>query len=227
MGYTPGQVLGGRWKPLHHLMASHLYRDVISVCGAAGSCYARSDDALAPFAGAVALSLLRFSTSAVTPLKSVPVALPRGAAAFAYFCLGSGDPAAACQPVAEVLAASGCSPADCALLVDPGAVPCAAPGEVCGNFQLLAPPAQLRLPRAHVTAALGGETRADGAVRVDLAADAFALYVWLSCGAQGRFEDNFFALRQGARSVWFLPGEGFDAAELAATLRVEHVAMYQ
>ena len=31
VGFTRGQVLGGRWKPLHHLMEQHLYRDTIAV----------------------------------------------------------------------------------------------------------------------------------------------------------------------------------------------------
>jgi hypothetical protein len=41
-GY-PGQVLGGRWKPLHNLLASTLFTDVFIACGAEGQCYVKND----------------------------------------------------------------------------------------------------------------------------------------------------------------------------------------
>ena len=34
-----GQVVGGRWKPLHYLYRRSLYADVIASCGAGGECY--------------------------------------------------------------------------------------------------------------------------------------------------------------------------------------------
>jgi beta-mannosidase len=34
-GFTAGQVVGGRWKPIHHMYAQHLYRD--TVLGTPGS----------------------------------------------------------------------------------------------------------------------------------------------------------------------------------------------
>jgi hypothetical protein len=40
---TPGQVLGGRWKPLHNLLAATLFGDVFVACGSAGQCYVRND----------------------------------------------------------------------------------------------------------------------------------------------------------------------------------------
>ena len=33
---VPGQVIGGRWKPLHHMMAQSAYTDVTAACGQAG-----------------------------------------------------------------------------------------------------------------------------------------------------------------------------------------------
>jgi hypothetical protein len=204
-------------------MAAHLYRDVIAVCGDAGVCYVRNDGALAPFAGSVTLLLTRFATSEALPLKAVPVALPRGAFALQYFCLGGGTPAAGCEPVASVLAGAGCAPSACALTL---AVDDEAGAQVDENFQLLAAPAQLALPRASVNVTVGAARPGDGAVRVDVSADAFALYVWLSTLAQGRFDANFFAMRAGQRSVYFLPFAGFNATEFAATLRAEHVGLY-
>ena len=39
----PGQVVGGRWKPLMHLFESSLYRDVFAACGQDNRCYVRND----------------------------------------------------------------------------------------------------------------------------------------------------------------------------------------
>jgi beta-mannosidase len=37
------QILGGRWKPLMHLLESSLFRDQIVACGKTGNCYVRND----------------------------------------------------------------------------------------------------------------------------------------------------------------------------------------
>jgi beta-mannosidase len=37
------QILGGRWKPLMHLLESSLFRDQIVACGKGGNCYLRND----------------------------------------------------------------------------------------------------------------------------------------------------------------------------------------
>ena len=62
---------------------------------------------------------------------------------------------------------------------------------------------------------------------VAVTTDKVALFVTLTTLAQGRFSDNAFLLLPGApKVVQFVPFEGFDAAELAATLRVEHANGY-
>ena len=50
-GYTHGQVLGGRWKPLHNWLQSHIFRDTIMVCGLGAECVIKHDGAMQPFAG--------------------------------------------------------------------------------------------------------------------------------------------------------------------------------
>jgi beta-mannosidase len=37
------QVVGGRWKPLMHLLESHLFRHVMAACGTDNRCYVRND----------------------------------------------------------------------------------------------------------------------------------------------------------------------------------------
>ncbi len=212
-------------------MRSHLYNDVISVCGDAGHCYLRSDDAVNAFAGSVAVSVLHLKTATLSALKTVPVSVPRGAAAFAYFCLGAGDAVAGtCQPVAAALTAAGCAAdgSDCVLRT---VTTSAAGAAVDDNWALLAPPAALAaggaLPRANVTAAVAGPQRADGSVPVMVSTDAPALLVVLTSLAQGRFEPNLLTLAAaGDTIVSFLPFEGFEAQQLAESLRVEHAALY-
>lgn len=43
VGHTKGQVLGGRWKPLHHWYKQSIYSDVMATCGAGGTCYVKND----------------------------------------------------------------------------------------------------------------------------------------------------------------------------------------
>jgi len=40
---SSGQVIGGRWKPLMHLLEATLFRDTIVACGKDSLCYARND----------------------------------------------------------------------------------------------------------------------------------------------------------------------------------------
>jgi hypothetical protein len=51
VGYTDGQVLGGRWKPMHYQFESHLYRDAVIICGDAASCLLKNDNPLKGFTG--------------------------------------------------------------------------------------------------------------------------------------------------------------------------------
>ena len=37
-GSSPGQLQGGRWKPLHYFYKQSLMTDVMATCGAAGAC---------------------------------------------------------------------------------------------------------------------------------------------------------------------------------------------
>ena len=38
-----GQMIGGRWKPLMHLLEMSLFRDVFAACGMGNRCYVRND----------------------------------------------------------------------------------------------------------------------------------------------------------------------------------------
>jgi hypothetical protein len=55
VGFTQGQVRGGRWKPLHYWYRASIYADVMATCGQNGVCYVRNDRASAPFNGTVTM----------------------------------------------------------------------------------------------------------------------------------------------------------------------------
>ena len=91
-----------------------------------------------------------------------------------------------------------------------------------------APPRELRLPPANVTATVGAATAA-GTVPITLRTNATALFVVLTSHAAGRFSDNSLLLEAGAATVDFISWEagGVDSTQLAllrSTLRVEHLA---
>ena len=88
----PGQVLGGRWKPLHYFMRKSAYADVTAACGDAmlqmgdaGSsaegptmCYVKNDSPR-NFAGSVTVQLVHYATAKIDLLATIPVQLAPGA----------------------------------------------------------------------------------------------------------------------------------------------------
>lgn len=234
VGFTGGQVVGGRWKPLHHFLAQHLYAPVVGVCGAGGSCFVRNDNPLAPFAGSWSTSLLHLRTGAVSPLvAAAPVALPVGPAAAAWSCAdGAGSPSPSNGKCANdwpaVLTAAGCASdgSDCVVttrLAD------ASGATVDSTTVLLAAPAALALRPAVVTAVVGAPSPDGRTVNVTVTSDAPALYVTLTTLAQGRFQPNAFTHPGGGAgvTVTFMGWAGpVDAGALADSLAIEHVGKY-
>eukprot|EP00937_MAST-01D_sp_MAST-1D-sp2_P000903 g903.t1 len=231
VGHTAGQVLGGRWKPIHHMLASHLYRDAVIICGDGASCLLKNDAALSGFRGRWETELWRLGTAgAHAPVKlgGGEVDLARGPGAAAWVCAdGSGAPP--CRAWGAVLAAHGCAGdgSDCVLcasLVD------ASGAEADAHVDLLTTPALLALPPTAVEAAVAPALSADGSAAVTLSANATALLVTLTTGEQGVWSENAFALPAGVeRTVTLRPIAGaapINAAALAKDLRVEHVQMY-
>jgi hypothetical protein len=82
----PGQVIGGRWKPLHYMLRRSIYADVMASCGGDGMCYVKND-AITPFAGNIRIERVRFVDGNVTLLKSLPVNMAAGAGVTQFFML--------------------------------------------------------------------------------------------------------------------------------------------
>ena len=226
VGYTPGQVIGGRWKPLHHWFEQHLFTDLFVVCGADGRCLVKNDSPLASFTGTCVLILLDVARSTVVPLARTAVALPVGGGAAAWHCAGSA-PNGDCIGWVDLLTPLGLSPSTAILLTH---LEDGSGATVYSSFELLAPPSSLLpvLPPTPKIAAVVGTPAPDGAsVPVTVNASGFALFVGLTTAAQGRFSENWFILPGGGeRVVQFLPFGELDVGVLSKTLRVESVRGY-
>jgi beta-mannosidase len=232
-GETAGQVVGGRWKPLHYWLRSHLFSTYFAACDVSGACVVRNDSPLAPLAALLEVSAV--STRSGVPLGTLsgptPIALPRGAGAMAWGCMdGKGVPPG-CAPPSAVLGAAGCSPSgtDCAVL---SVLRSASTGEeLARNLQFWAVPSALQLAVGVTVTAKVGQQAADGSVPVTISVQGgAALLVLLSSAAQGRWSDNALQLlAPGLHQVVFLPmlqgglGPPVDATLLTSSLRVEHL----
>ena len=225
VGFTPGQVEGGRWKPLQYFLRRFLYRDHHIAASVDARVHVRSDDAFASTNATATLTYLHLATGANSPGASFPVALPPGASASVWGCADGVSGTWQCDRWAQLLPRVGCASdgSDCVLLLR---VTDNASGQLLAeNFELLAPVWRLALPAANVTAAVGAP-QADGSVPITLTASATALFVHLTTLAQGRFSDNSLLLPPGDTVVSFLPWGPLDAELLRSSLRVEHVQLY-
>ena len=238
---TAGQVRGGRWKPLHYLFESVLFKDVIVACGDSAVCYVRNDSPLKAIGSQarVELEVVNVASGARRAVRNsheLPL-LPAGPGAISWFCAGGGNisngsnsgaggTGGGCDPWSKVLLSADCRAdgSDCIL----NATVVSAAGDLLSsNPSLLAPPAavlkHLRPPRLVATVESPAPP-AGAPIRIWVAAAAPALFVTLSTLAQGRFSRNaFFITVVGNHTeVLFLPidGEGDQYDVLRKSLMV-------
>lgn len=227
---VPGQVRGGRWKPLHYWYLRSIYSDVMSSCGDGGACFVKNDAPL-PFDGHVDIHAVQFDTGASTQIDSLSFAganrLPAGAGTSHFFSINISAVdvtrsllVVTCRDSGEVRR-FGARPTPALNLA-------AAHGGrlLASNEVLLAPPHKLVLPKATVTFSVAETPNVDNSIDIQLGTNATALYVTLTTLAEGRFSDNAFALRS-ATTVQFIPfGERprpWSFTLLRSSLRVEHL----
>ena len=133
-----------------------------------------------------------------------------------------------CPTFAEVFAKAGCkhNASDCMLNVT---VTSTDGHALSQNMLPLGLPSDLNLQPASITHAVKAAPAGSSSVDVTLTSDHAAIFVWLTTAEHGRFTDNAFVLLPGAPiTVTFLSflDEGTSSDAVAATLRVEHLAMY-
>jgi len=211
-----GQVIGGRWKPLHHWLEQNLFTDVFVACGDLQSnlqilCVIKNDG-ITPFSGSVRISAIRYDGTAHEPLYAQHVSLAAGPAVTMWIT---------CQ------LPSGTTPNNTVVFTmaygDDGSYG-------TRSVDILAPPKYLQLLPLTVNATVLTENP-DGTILINVTSSGkmfeIALYVTLTTLAQGRFYPNSFIMVAPVMMVVFTPFLPNQARVLANTLRVEHVAGYQ
>jgi len=213
-----GQVLGGRWKPLHHWLNEFLYESLFATCSSDANpqCVVKNDSPM-PFDGTLTVSTLRFSDGMETMISHTPLTLAAGAGTSTWVCALSQQDK--CQPWSKILSAGGCgSSSDCMLITSIKA----STGHIIPNYIPLTTPQMMNLTNPTLTWSVDQENGS-----VTLKANTVVVYVVLTTEAQGRFSENAFVVSAGSKIVQFVWYGKVDVPLLKSTLRVEHVKMYQ
>jgi hypothetical protein len=220
---TPGQVRGGRWKPLHYFYKRSLMTDVMATCGSeyvsrkappAGSlCYLSNHRASRPFNGTVTFTAYdHFGEGEGAVVMDRAFSLPQGPGAIAWFSPPAALPAGNTTTVVSTVTD------------EEGAV-------VSEHVLQLVTPEFIRVPDAALSLQVAAAANADGSIDVAVSSDRVALWVTLTTLAQGRFSDNAFFLPAGTKTVQFVPFSSSTAAQdlgaLTASLRVEDYSLYR
>lgn len=213
VGHTPGQVLGGRWRPLHHFMRESIYADVLATCGVGGVCYIRNDG-VKPFEGTVEILAHGLSGKAAgksTVVLQRNVSLPGGPGVTQWF---QADAWSAYLDGSFVFTST---------------VRCTQ-GTLASNHVILpSAPSELQIDATEIAFEIGSESE-DGSVPVTITASAPALFVTLTTAAHGRFSRNAFFMPTANEAVMveFIPFEEagpLDMDLLRRTLRVEDLSL--
>ena len=81
---VPGQVIGGRWKPMQYWYLKSIYTDVMASCGEGGTCFVKNDQP-AEFNGVVTITSYTFATGEATVLANKKVSLAAGPGVTEWF----------------------------------------------------------------------------------------------------------------------------------------------
>jgi len=213
-----GQVIGGRWKPLHHWLAGPVFSDLISTCSSSDppQCMIKNDG-ITPFNGKVVISVTRFSDGSITKVNTVQTSLESGAGVIKWFCAKQAGNN--CDSWNSILTSAGCQNGkfDCIVTTS---IQDTAGNSISENFVPLTSPLHMILPTPTISFVV------DSQGVVTLKSDKFAIFVTLTTRAQGRFGDNAFLMYPGTKQVPFIWFGTPDVAILRSTLRIEHAQMY-
>eukprot|EP01060_Flectonema_neradi_P011083 TRINITY_DN18146_c0_g1_i2.p1 TRINITY_DN18146_c0_g1~~TRINITY_DN18146_c0_g1_i2.p1 ORF type:complete len:922 (+),score=158.51 TRINITY_DN18146_c0_g1_i2:45-2768(+) len=198
-----GQVVGGRWKPLHYFYKRTLYQDVIAVCGAQNLCYVKNDG-MQQFIGSVTVTSVSFATGKQTTITTKELNLSP-AAGILYF------------KIANV------SSSDSILHLT--VTETASKKQVSSNICPLSYAYDWEgMPTPSIT--FKTQSNQDGTFTVDVSSDKPAFFVHLITAAHGRFSDNVFNILNGSTSVIFYPFRVGQGQTLTETLRIENLGTY-
>ena len=91
---VPGQIEGGRWKPLHYQLRASVFADRMSTCTTAGACFVTNDSPF-PFHGSVGVILINVWTGRRLLLVNHTLLLGPGAGVTEWFCASNAAAATA------------------------------------------------------------------------------------------------------------------------------------
>lgn len=204
----PGQVIGGRWKPLHYWYKSSLMTDVTCTCGDA-YCYVKNDFHL-PLQATVSVVAVPLDGGDDVVVIQKDVSLPGGPGSMEWFPL---DPSTKnLSPIWLVRVTNKQTQQLLSSAIVLQKVPKAFKGS---------------LPTAGLTVDVAGKVNDDGSVDVTVTATKTpALFVTLTTIAQGYFSDNAFLMKAPTQVVKFVPIGPLDLNALQSSIRVEDVSLY-
>ena len=234
-----GQILGGRWKPLHYLFRAGLFADVIATCsGESGICYIRNDGPQ-HLQCTLVISSFSIETGERALFLKKSIELHPGPGTLLTFSLDSVPCHSETHRGSPIDGRTHYLSLDIIRVdnnTDDGAE------LISHNDLLLAPPKDIiALPRSSgLEITVGGLITSDGegnvAVEIEVTAKVpVVIYAVLTTEAPGRFSENVFFMRPAVggdnaqpRKVLFYPfGAYLDLELLRSTVRIEDLAMYQ
>jgi len=214
-----GQVLGGRWKPLHYFLMNSLFADVIATCGTNANCYIKNDG-VAVFYGSVSISAINLQNGKVSQVYTNSLTLAPGAGVMTWFCLSG---TSSCSTYETILSKYGCTTTTCVLNV---VVYSNMTSAVISHHVLaLAPPVNLTLSSTSISFAVAPNSLGGADITLTTTGGV-AAYAVLTTLAHGRFSDNAMFLLPGSTVVQFIPFGSLQLSQLTSTLRVECAQTY-
>lgn len=222
-----GQVLGGRWKPLHYFYRSSTFKDVLATCNANGLGYIRNDNPFTRVYGSVIINVINIETGNHQRYRQKIDIAPGPGSIQTFDCPvvnNVGNHFLSIDVInnrkGDILSRN--SPI---FLTPPkeltASIPCDSGLEVSIQQQQLLD---------------GNENHNATSSRIWINVTAkvpVALLVILTTQAHGRFSDNVFSIIGGSKIIEFHPfisddddDDEFDLQLLTSTLRVEDMAMY-
>ena len=202
----PGQVIGGRWKPLHHFYRQSIFTDVTVACGGDGLCYVKNDIAR-KFLGLLTIKAVAFATGLETLVLMDKLDLPAGPGVSYWVQANFSGVSGADQVIVATINNT----------VDNEVV--------CENIIPLIEPKNMKLLKSNAQVSVG-EENADGSVDIHVDVEHVAMYVTMTTLAAGRFSSNSILVKPRGTTVQFLPFGTLDKALLQSSIRVEDVSFY-
>mmetsp|Transcript_20858 Transcript_20858/g.26593 ORF Transcript_20858/g.26593 Transcript_20858/m.26593 type:complete len:347 (+) Transcript_20858:369-1409(+) len=224
----PGQVIGGRWKPLQYWYMNSIFTDVTCACGLDGICYVKNDSPF-PFSGSLLIEVESFKDSkSVAIYSEKKLRMREGPATILALTLEALKEVDGKQSIVHAVIVDANKK-----IVSDNWIPYATPGEMALPNASLSFTIQRCELHDDVVEISNDKYSSCYPVKIVVKTDHIAMYVTLTTLAQGRFSDNAFVLKgNSTKIVEFIPfvTGSFDHKEelelLKKTLRVEHVRSY-